>query len=190
MTILQGLLMFIGFIIVLIIIAIIYTLYFNVKTLKSDHAQLLEDHKELLENNVVIPINKDQVFEFGSAMELVGLPVIVFTQNNKKFKFLIDTGSNVSYVNIKSKLKTTPLEQSESFMGAEGTYIDCTLGNIKLQYKDKEYEHTVRLADLSAAFDNVKKESNIELSGIIGNDFMEKYKYCIDFKEFVVYSRK
>lgn len=185
-----GLILFVGFAVILVLAAIIYTLYYNIKILKNSHNKLVENQKELKENNMIVPIDKTQIFEFGSAMDLIGLPVIVFTQGKQKYKFLLDTGSNVTYVNSSSNLELTSIELTESYIGCEGNTKDCTLGLVKFTYKNKEYEHTVRVADLSAAFNNLKQSSGVELTGIIGNDFMEKYKYCIDFKELIVYSRK
>ena len=50
-------------------------------------------------NTVLIKTNPNQVFGFKTSIELTGLPIIVFYQNNKKYNFLLDTGSNVSYIN-------------------------------------------------------------------------------------------
>lgn len=131
-----------------------------------------------------------QIFSFKESLDLAGLPIITFRQGNNKFNFLLDTGSNVSYINGTSLIETIPIDSKDSFIGAEGVSKECQLCYIKLCYKDAEYQQTFRVADLTAAFSQVKTATGVTLNGIIGNDFMEKYKYCIDFKEYLVYQRK
>lgn len=170
MTAVHSLIVFFSFVVLLVLIAVLYTIFYNSKLIKID---------------------SNQIMEFKSSMDLCDLPVITFYQGKNKYNFLIDTGSNVSYINKSSNILVTKLDgEKDSFIGASGNSADCDLGNLNLYFRDKEYECTVRIADLDLAFNNVAKSTGVNLTGIIGNDFMQEYKYCIDFKEFVVYARK
>lgn len=142
-------------------------------------------------DNTIIKVDKNQIMEFHSSMDLCDLPIVTFYQGKNKYNFLVDTGSNVCYINNKSAIEVTKIENAkDSFVGASGESADCELGNITIYHRDQMYEHIVRIADLSQAFESIKSSVGITLTGIIGNDFMQKYKYCIDFKEFIVYRRK
>ena len=36
----------------------------------------------------------------------------------------------------------------------------------------------------------IKKDFNIDIHGILGGDFLSKYEYIIDFKEYIAYSKR
>lgn len=137
----------------------------------------------------IVKINKKEIVDFKTSMELSGLPIVTFYQGSNKYNFLLDTGSNVSYVNIKSDLKVVPTGVSDTFMGSNGVDAACEQVVVCLYRNDLKYEHSMNAADLSAAFTEVKKEYGILVTGILGNDFFTKYKYCLDFKELVAYQR-
>lgn len=138
----------------------------------------------------IVRIKKNEIMEFKTSMELSGLPIIVFAQGEEKYNFLLDTGSNVSYVNATSGLKVDKLDTKETFIGANGTDLEAHLATISLERRGSSYNCIVRVADLSKSFSEVKISYGIQLSGILGNDFFTKYKYCLDFKELVCYVRK
>lgn len=138
----------------------------------------------------IVRIKKDQVFEFKSSFDLTGLPIITFYQGNTKHNFLIDSGSNMTYINKDSFIDVQMTNDKDVFMDVSGTDISCQYANVKLYRKDAEYETKAAVADLSTAFAELKSIYGVSLTGIIGCDFMNKYSYCIDFKELVVYVRK
>lgn len=138
----------------------------------------------------IVRVPKGQVMEFKTSMELTGLPIITFYQGKESYNFLLDTGSNVSYVNEASNLEVTKTGIKDVFVGAEGKDIDCEKAHIKLYRNTLEYECEVSLANLEVAFGEIKNCYGVPLSGILGNDFFTKYKYCLDFKELVAYIRK
>lgn len=137
----------------------------------------------------IVKIKKNEIMEFKTSMELSGLPIITFYQGNKAYNFLLDTGSNVSYVNIKSDIKIFDTGEKNVFMGSSGEDKPCIVVQLVLYRNEIKYEHTVHAADLNLAFTEVKKEYGITITGILGNDFFTKYKYCLDFKELVAYQR-
>lgn len=141
-------------------------------------------------DSYIVRVKRNQVMEFRSSMDLSGLPIITFYQGKKKYNFLLDTGSNMSYVNISSDIEVEKTGVKDVFMGASGEDLNCEGAKIKLYHRDVEYDCNVSLANLDAAFTELKKCYGITLAGILGNDFFTKYQYCLDFKELVCYARK
>ena len=128
--------------------------------------------------------------EFKSSFDLTGLPIIVFYQGDRKYNFLIDSGSNLSYVDQNSHIELQMTNNKDVFMGANGTDMSCQYAHLKLYRDTLEYQTVVAVADLGQAFAELKSSYGVTLTGIIGCDFMNKYSYCLDFKELVVYARK
>ena len=42
---------------------------------------------------------------------------------------------------------------------------------------------------MNTVFTSIKNETGVTLHGLIGNSFMQKYKYVLDFDEMVAYSK-
>lgn len=140
----------------------------------------------------IVKVKKGTIIDFKSAVDLTGVPIITFTQGDKKYNFIVDTGSNVSYINKDSGINYTPIEGfTENYIGAGGGGdLKCTLGLLKLKRRDKEFSFKVRVADLSIALNDFQQTFGITVHGLLGNDVMTNNQYCIDFKEFVIYERK
>ena len=137
----------------------------------------------------IVRIKKKEIMEFKTSMELSGLPIITFYQGEKAYNFLLDTGSNVSYVNCKSDLKVVPTGIKDTFMGSSGVDAECEQVIVRFYRNEIKYEHAMNSADLNTAFTELKKEYGILVTGLLGNDFFTKYRYCLDFKELVAYQR-
>lgn len=127
---------------------------------------------------------------FRESMYLTELPIITFFNNNVKLNFLLDTGSNLSHINssILSNLEYTKLEGSHSVVGIGGKK-ECGICEMMVKYKNQEFKEDFYITNLDEAFDEVKKESGVQIHGILGNRFFEKYKYIIDFDKFIAYSK-
>ena len=137
----------------------------------------------------IVRINKNQIMEFKTAIELTGLPIITFYQGKNVYNFLLDTGSNTSYINNTAGLEVIKSGVFDTFIGASGEDIPCEKAAIKLYRDEIEYECPVSIANLDTAFAELKNSYGVSISGILGNDFFIKYKYCLDFKELVAYRR-
>lgn len=126
---------------------------------------------------------------FKEGLDLTELPIVTFYQGDKKLHFLLDTGSNISYINkdILSSIEATDLETASSTFGVEGNGVEAHHYSIEIGYKDQKFTEEFGAIDLSAAFSAIEKESGIKLHGIIGNRFFEKYKYILDFRELIAY---
>lgn len=134
---------------------------------------------------------KSSEISFREAMDLAELPVITFYNGDKKINFLLDTGSNISYLNesIVSSLVTESTGETSNIIGIEGNKVNCKICKMIIRRKNQEFEDEFSIADLDKAFSIVKKESGVQIHGILGSRFFEKYKYVLDFKDYIAYVR-
>lgn len=134
---------------------------------------------------------KSSEISFREAMDLAELPVITFYNGDKKINFLLDTGSNISYLNesIASSLVTESTGEESNIIGIEGNKVNCKICKMIIRRKNQEFEEEFSIADLDKAFSIVKKESGVQIHGILGSRFFEKYKYVLDFKDYIAYVR-
>lgn len=132
-----------------------------------------------------------RAISFRESIDLAGFPVITFNQGKKKFNFLFDTGATTSVINssVLEKIKYTELEgyQCEVY-GMEGNAQQVNMVTINFK-RDLEFSDDFQVIDMSSAFDSVKAETGVTISGILGNTFFQKYKYVIDYEQMIVYPK-
>lgn len=128
---------------------------------------------------------------FKEAMDLAELPVVTFYNGDKKLNFLLDTGSNVSYINssIIPLLDHEKTDKEMNTIGIEGNKVSNQFCKMSVTYKNQVFEEEFSIADLDEAFSVVKQESGVQIHGILGSKFFERYKYVLDFKELIAYIR-
>lgn len=134
---------------------------------------------------------KNSEISFREAMDLAELPVITFYNGDRKINFLLDTGSNISYLNksIISSLVVESTGEESNIIGIEGNKVNCKICKMIIRRKNQEFEEEFSIADLDKAFRIVKEESGVQIHGILGSRFFEKYKYVLDFKDYIAYVR-
>lgn len=135
---------------------------------------------------------KKKSMSFRESMDLTDLPIVTFYNNGRKFNFLLDTGATMSVIdsNALNNLKYIKSEDSGTLFGMEGTKIDVSYIKAFLKYKEEEYEEEFQVVDMSAAFGQIKTESGVNLSGILGSLFFRRYQYVLDFESLIAYSKK
>lgn len=126
---------------------------------------------------------------FKEGLDLTELPIVTFKQGDKKLHFLLDTGSNISYIDsgVVKNLEVEDLKAISNTSGVGGASIETKHYNIKIGYKDQEFIEEFGALDLEPAFSSIEKEGGIKLHGILGSRFFEKYKYVLDFRELIAY---
>ena len=136
----------------------------------------------------IVVKNRSKI-SFMESMNLTDLPVITFTNNDTKLNFLLDTGSDSSYINnsILNNIQHTKLKSTTSVTGFEGNEVKCSLCKMQIAYKNKIFDEQFVITDLDKAFSIIKANSGVSIHGILGNKFFKKYKYVIDFKDLVAY---
>lgn len=134
---------------------------------------------------------KNSEISFREAMDLAELPVITFYNGDRKINFLLDTGSNISYLNksIVPSLVVESTGEESNIIGIEGNKVNCKICKMIIRRKNQEFEEEFSIADLDKAFRVVKEESGVQMHGILGSRFFEKYKYVLDFKDYIAYVR-
>lgn len=132
--------------------------------------------------------NKTKI-SFRESMDLTDLPVITFMNNNKKLNFLLDTGSNESYINlpILKDLDYIMLDKSAEMMSIDGSKADTKKCMMKIFYKNNSFETIFHIYDMESAFSTIKNESGVQIHGILGSLFFQKYKYVLDFDSLIAY---
>ena len=136
--------------------------------------------------------NKKKIMSFREAIDLSELPVITFRQDGKKLNLLLDTGStsNVIDKRIINEIKTTPNSTISRTTGLTETVEGIKNVDIEFSYIENGFKDTFQVIDMGHTFMSIKEATGVTLHGIIGNKFMQKYKYVLDFKEMIVYSKK
>lgn len=136
-------------------------------------------------------VSAAQRMSFRETLDLTDLPIVTFKHKGKKINFLLDTGAANSIIN-KSVLKHmdyTSTGRFETIYGIDGVTQDkAEYVNFDVEYKDANFNEDFQAVDMSRAFGNIKSEHGVNLHGIIGNSFLSKYRYIIDFNELVAYS--
>ncbi len=133
----------------------------------------------------------DSKISFKEAMDLVELPVVTFMNGDKKLNFLLDTGSNVSYINnsVLPLLAHEKTGKEMNTMGIDGNKVNNQFCKMSVTYKNQVFEDEFSIADLEEAFSVIKQESGVQIHGILGSKFFERYKYVLDFKKLIAYTR-
>ena len=131
---------------------------------------------------------------FKESLDLVELPVITFMNNDKKLNLLIDSGSDISYLCEKVVPELNLISEEEVGLnimtGVKSMDSVCNEVKLNLSFKDNNFvEKFIILPELDHQFDDIKKENGVKIDGILGNSFLSKYKYIIDYKDLSVYMK-
>lgn len=135
--------------------------------------------------------NKKSRISFKESLDLTDLPIITLRQGDKRINLLLDTGSTKSVI-LPSILDTLEYEvtgEVGTIYGMEGNMIETKYINMDLMYNYITYNEKFQVVDMSNAFNSIKQSTGVNIHGILGNSFFEKYGYVIDFKELVAYGK-
>lgn len=126
---------------------------------------------------------------FKESLDLVGLPIITFTQGERKYNFILDTGSTLSVINegaLKS-IDYITLDKKGSNYGCEGNIVLTNFIKMNIEYKNNVFKEEFQILDLNKAFENIHNDYKVNVVGILGNSFFTRYKYILDFDELAAY---
>lgn len=142
--------------------------------------------------NKILNNNPKDAISFKQAFDLTELPCITLYQGDRKFNFLLDTGSTDSIIdsNVLSKLEYKECDKKSNLFGMEGNKVEVSSCIINLEYKDKTYEFKYLINNMKEAFGHIKAETGVSLHGILGANFFNKFKYILDFDELIAYSKE
>ena len=138
---------------------------------------------------------RKDIMSLKESLDLTGIPIVTFTQENVKYNFLLDTGSDISYINSKIvdnsaiKFEATDYKLA-GFISAGGlSSSDIKIIDIPFEYKRTSFKESFAVLDLTESFAQIKEENGVTLHGILGNTFFTKYGYILDFKELKFYTK-
>lgn len=144
--------------------------------------------------NIAEDYRKYAKFSFKETMDLLNVPIISFMCNDKKLHFLLDSGSSYSHVSpdVASSVHTRTFGmETVKTIGAGGNLVNSKFCQLNLCYKDSIFKANFIVTDqIVKQLESIKNDFNITIHGIIGGDFLSKYGYIIDFKDYVAYSKK
>jgi flagellar basal body rod protein FlgB len=128
---------------------------------------------------------------FKESMNLTELPIVTFYNGSTKLNFLLDTGANLCVINSRliDSLNYKKLDEKGSVFGMEGNSVDIDYISMDFTYNSKSYSSSFQVVDMQEAFDRIKQESGVTVHGILGSKFFEEYKYVLDFKELIAYTK-
>ena len=138
---------------------------------------------------------RKDIMSLKESLDLTGIPIVTFTQENVKYNFLLDTGSDISYINSKivdnSAIKYEATDYKVAgFISAGGlSSSDIKIIDIPFEYKRTSFKESFAVLDLTESFSQIKEENGVTLHGILGNTFFTKYGYILDFKELKFYTK-
>lgn len=134
---------------------------------------------------------KDYI-SFRESLALAELPIITFRQGEHKINCVLDTGANISVLDLEAAkpLEIKPSDKFSEYTGVSGVSQKAFIVKVSFNYKDKLFTEEFQVLDMSDTFSKIKKATGVTVHGMIGNAFMQKYKYVLDFKEMIAYSRK
>lgn len=127
---------------------------------------------------------------FSKLLKKTKFPVISFTNNNITLNFIIDTGAEISCIDsrILTNLKYNNVKEMAKCAGLDGAVLDLDRNEMTLKDANgREYFLDFYARDFSDAFDQLNASIGITLCGLIGNDFLQKYKSIIDFEQMIIY---
>lgn len=123
------------------------------------------------------------------------LPVISFKINNKPYFFLLDTASAYCILDY-SKLSEFTLNNPSLVLSEESEHTVVGIGGritpktqkckLDLSYKDLNFSSDFITIDLEESLRHTNSILGIDCIGLIGIDFIKKYKLKINFKKNIV----
>lgn len=127
------------------------------------------------------------------SLNLVGLPIITLVSNGHKLNFILDTGSNESHISNEAfeKLHLEKKPTTTQVYGAGG--VALSIGKVELEFTYKKATYTTTLIiskTLDDTFKALKESEGASIHGILGNDFLIKYSYVMDFASLIAYSKR
>lgn len=138
-------------------------------------------------------IKNKSIMSLKESLDLARIPIITFKEGNVKLNFLVDTGATDSHIrnSIVSKLVGKTMDTHYNYTNSTGSVdTNCKMIETTLKYKKDEFKVNLFTSeDLDSSFDELKKECGVIIHGILGLDFLEKYKYIIDFNKLVIYRK-
>lgn len=136
----------------------------------------------------IIDNNKNKHYSFQESLQKHNAPVAVFNLGRKRVNFLIDSGSSASHVSkeFSDTLLCEVRDTDYTVFGLNGSSNSSKVIDLELKSKGRKFKNSFFInPGLDESFRYINETENLNLSGIIGSDFLSKFNYKIDFKKFI-----
>lgn len=136
---------------------------------------------------------RKHMMSFMEGLDLTGFPIVTMVNNGMKFNFVLDTGSVHNLINQQAleNMVFEKTDYSATISGIENqAREEENVVKMRLTYKDKTTEGLFVATDLRDVFASVRKETGVQLHGLLGSDFFKENRYIIDYNEMVAYSKR
>ena len=126
-------------------------------------------------------------------LQKTGLPLIVVEIAQQNLCFLLDTGSNKNLIDqrvyeyFKEQVEAVG---SSTILGLEGKKLDTPIVKLSFNFENHSYSTNFNVFDSTNAFGAIEKESDIQIHGILGNEFFIENEWVLDFEKLSIYSGK
>ena len=125
--------------------------------------------------------------KFDKYIDTLGLPIVSYESNGRKFNFLVDTGSNLSHlkIGVGEKMKSTPLIKNHQSVITTGNGVVNHHGYYLVELKSGNFtiHQEFEVMDLEDTFNSW----GVDVDGILGVDFLTANGYKLDFNTFTMY---
>ena len=113
-------------------------------------------------------------------------PIVELMLNGQKSSFLVDTGSDITILNLKDAkkydFKTVLREGRHQVTGMGGGSSSMSeTWDVILGTKGRRFLSSFLSYDLSTIVRSIRNKTGLTISGILGADVMKKYGFIIDF---------
>lgn len=114
-----------------------------------------------------------------------GFPIIKFLCGNTVLTFLVDSGSSDSHITKSASklINGNSVDINYSYIGSTGESNVSKIMEISLIYNGKEFKNNFIInGNLDEAFSSTNELLGVRVDGLLGSDFLNKYKARINFK--------
>lgn len=126
------------------------------------------------------------------ATEKLGIPAIMVRSNNRKFWFLVDSGAGYSTLNpdVIGKMKTEASSISGNAYGIDGAVKATAYRYAYFDIAGKKACTLCQVIESQSSWKIMEKEAGRRIAGLLGNNFLVKYRSVIDYIDLSVKNHK
>ena len=135
-------------------------------------------------------ISKINKLSFKGPVSDLTVPIVTLFNNGKAFDFVVDTGANYSVINAEYlKLFDAKVIKgiTGQVYGIDGNPQDVYYARIQLSQCNDTFIEEFQVFDIQSMCDNLKEDHGINIVGVLGSSFFQRYKFIIDFNELNMY---
>ena len=123
-------------------------------------------------------------FNFEDTINKYNLPIISLEHQGKTYNFIIDTGANQSMINASAlnEFKYENINKDTTVSGLESKRKTCKQIYVEFE-KDNHKFSDVFLTLPISNLDKMNKEHNSNIVGLLGNSFLRRYNFILNYIE-------